>query len=158
MHAVFALYGRYEWVEIFLNELKAQKLTARIHRKNPETGKDEEMKIWWRCQVRVLPGGFYEMVFPKEHIDTVLTGLGFHQKGHTDFDIEKDFSLGLFKIKPIDYLRKFLRIDPVPEFNHEKELIFEKMFVSIIPIGVRYEQGEITLKGGEFDGWNIEAL
>ena len=83
-------------------------------------------------------------------MDVVLTGLNFHYKdnGHSDFNINKEFSFGLFSIKPIDYLRKFLRIEPIPEFKSDKEIIWSKLWVSIIPIGVRYEQGEVLEKEG----------
>src|SRR3990167_10420710 len=148
MHAIFMPYGRWEWINVFLNELRAQKLTIRMHRKNPETGLEEEQHVFISCQLRMLPGGLYEFIFPKEHINIVLTGLNSDAKdgGHSDFDINKEFSFGLFSIKPIDYLRKFLRIEPVPEFDSSKTIIWDKMFVSIIPIGVRYEQGEVMEK------------
>src|SRR3990167_10718858 len=160
MHAVFFCYGRRTWVEEFLKELESQKLVWRLHRKNPETGVEEERFIWWRCQVRTLVGGMFEVVFPKEHEAVMLTALGFHKpaEGHTNFDFNKEFNLGLMKIKPADYLMKFLRIEPIPKFDSTKELIFEKLWVSIIPVGVRYEQEELMLKEGEFAGWWTEAL
>lgn len=154
-------YGRWEWVNMFLNDLRAQKLTLRLHRKNPETGKEEEQHIYTNCQIRMLPGGLYEYIFPKEHMNVVLTGLGFHLKdgGHSDFDINKEFSIFGFKIKPIDYLKKFLRIEDIPEFKSDKELLWDKFFVSIIPIGIRYEQGEVMERAGSpYEGWWHEGI
>lgn len=154
-------YGRMEWVNVFLNDLRAQKLTLRLHRKNPETGIEEEQHIFTECQLRMLPGGLYEYIFPQEHKDIVLTGLNFHHKdgGHSDFDINKEFSIFGFKIKPIEYLKKFLRIDDIPEFDSSKELMFSKFWVSIIPLGVRYEQGEVQEKpGSPYEGWWHEAI
>ena len=154
-------YGRWEWVDVFLNELRAQKLTLKMHRKNPETGKEEEQHIFLSCQLRQLPGGLYEFIFPKEHMNLVLTGLNFAaaDSGHSDFDINKEFSVFGFKIKPIEYLKKFLRIEDIPEFDSSKTIIWDKMFVSIIPIGVRYEQGEVMEKEiSPYAGWWHEAI
>jgi len=149
-----------EWVDTFLNDLRAQKLTIRLHRKNPETGLEEEQHIFTECQLRMLPGGIYEFIFPQEHKDIVLTGLGFHEKiGYAEFDIEKEFSLGFIKIKPIEYLRKFLRIDPIPEINSTQGLIFSKSWVSIIPLGIRYELGDVQEKAGSsYEGWWHEGI
>jgi len=161
MHAIFIPYGRKEWVDVFLNDLRAQKLTLRLHRKNPETGQEEEQHIYTECQLRQLPFGIYEFIFPKEHMDIVLAGLNFHlgEKAHSDFDINKEFSFGMIKIKPIEYARKYLRIEPVPEFNSSKGLIFSTMWVSIIPIGIRHEQGEVQERpGSAFEGWWHEGI
>lgn len=159
MHAIFIPYGRKEWVDVFLNDLRAQKLTIRLYRKNPETNEEEEKHIFTECQLRLLPGGLYEFVFPKEHMDIVLTGLGFHNKiGYEDFNIDKEFNLGIIKIKPIDLLRKYLRIEPIPEFNSTKELMWSKVWVSIIPIGIRHELGDVQEKYGEFEGWWHEGI
>ena len=161
MHAIFMPYGRKEWVDMFLNDVRAQKLTIRMYRKNPETGKEEEQHVFTNCQLRMLPGGLYEYIFPKEHMDIVLTGLGFADadNGHSDFDINKEFSFGFVKIKPIEYLRKFLRIEPVPEFKKDKGLMFDRFWVSIIPIGVRYEQGDVQEKpGSPYEGWWHEGI
>ncbi len=140
--------------------MRAQKLTLRLHRRNSETGAEEEQHIFTECQLRMLPGGLYEYIFPREHIDIVLTGLNFHlkDKGHSDFDIEKEFNIFGFKVKPIDYLKKFLRIDDIPEFDSTKELMFSKFWVSIIPIGIRYEQGEVMEKAGIYEGWWHEGI
>lgn len=159
MHAIFMVYGMKRWVDMFLNELSAAKLPITLHRKNPETGKEETIKAIWECALRELPFGLYEFIFPKEHEQSVLKGLGFDEPGHTDFPIDKEFNLGIIKVKPMEYLKKYLRIDDIPDLKKDSgKYPFSKFYVSVIPLGVRYEQGEITLKEGEFKGWSLEAL
>lgn|SRR3990167_3692021 len=160
MHAVFIPYGKWEWVNVFLNDIRAQKLTIRMHRKNPETGIEEEQHIHTNVQLRMLPGGLYECVFPREHKNIVLTALNFHRadKGHSDFDLEKEFSIMGFKIKPIDYLRKYLRLEEPGEFDSSKELVWDKYFVSVIPIGIREDKEDLMEKMGPFQGWWHEPI
>ena len=156
MHAVFIPYGHEYWTQWFLMQLMSQKLTLRVY--NKETG--EEKHIFVDCQLRRLPGGIYEFVFPKEHKDVVFSSLDFDKVGHGSFDPEKEINFGLIKIKPIDYLRKFLKIEYVDPASIKKEgiLPWRREFVSIIPLGMR-EDGEIQVKGdGDLGGWWHEAI
>lgn len=150
MHAVFMLYGKKELVDNFLVDLMAQKFQLRCH----QEGKEDI--FWWiDSQVRIIPGGF-DYIFPKEYQDLVLNSLRFNLKKPTDyapFNVHKEFSIFGFKIKPIEYVRKFLNLEEIPEFKTEKVLIWRSEHVSIIPLGVKYD-GEITEK----DGWTHEAI
>lgn len=162
MHAVFMPYGRIEWVQFLLNDMRAQKCFLPCHRKNPTTGEEEKMNLLTECQVRQLPGGLIEFIFPKEYEAQVLSELGFDApgNGHTDFNLEKEFSFGLIKIKPLKYLREWLRIEPTPKFvNTGITFGWYRFHVSIIPLGVRYEQGEIVEKeNSPYAGWWHEAI
>lgn len=150
MHAVFIPYGKKEWVDIFLRDLAAQKLTLRYHKEG-----EEDKHQFIECQLRVLPLGLYEFVFPKEHMDAVLTTLNFHMI--PPYNIDKEISFMTMKIKPLDYAKKFLNIEDAPEFKTDKLIPWNKIFVSIIPIGVRYD-GELTDSHGEMAGWIHEAI
>ena len=145
MHAVFMAYGMKDKVEYFLKELEHQKLVITFY-------KDEE-KVTFpvQCQVRILPFGIYEFVFPKEHMDAVLTTLRFHQK--PPYNLDKS----LLGIKPFKVIKDFLRIEEIPEFKTDNIIPLYFEHVAIVPIGVRYD-GEITEKQGKYEGWHHEAI
>lgn len=146
MHAVFIPYGKKEWVDIFLRDIAAQKLPMKMYK---EGEKDTQQYI--ECQLRVLPFGFYEFVFPKEHGDAVLNTLRFDKP--IPYGADKEFKIMGMKVKPLKYIRKFLNIIEAPEFKTDKKLLWTDMFVSIIPIGIRYDK-EIE----EPNGWKHEAI
>ena len=156
MHAVFYPYGKKEWVDILLRDMMATKLPHRFYKEG-----ESDVFMVAECQIRVLPLGFYEFIFPKEYQDIVLTTLNFHRKdkGHSDFEFDKEFSFGPIKIKPMEYLKKWLRIEDPKDFKLSTEIMnWLIIHVSIIPIGVRYEQGTIVEKQGQFQGWSHEAI
>lgn len=146
MHAVFMLYGKKEWVDILIRDMSAQKLPLVSHKEG-----EPDVRQLIDCQVRILPFGLYEFVFPKEFEDVVLTTLDFHKK--TSYNLDKEISIMRMKFKPLNYLRKFLNIEEPKDFKTEQQLPWIKEFVSIIPIGVRYD-GEVT----EPDGSTHEAI
>src|SRR3990167_4627279 len=99
MHAIFMIYGMDRWCDLFLNELSSVKLPITMHRVNPETGKEEKHQTVWECALRRTPLGMYEFIFPREHEEMILKGLDFNKVGHADFPIDKEFNLGIIKIK-----------------------------------------------------------
>ena len=170
MHAVCMIYGKRNWVEYFLNQIEAQKITLKMWRTNPETGQREEKTEWIEMQVRILPFGVYEVIFPQEHMDIILTTLEFNRKGGKgkplgedssieNYELDAEISLPLgFKIKPLDYVKKWLRIEDPPEFKTDKQLIWFHPFVSIIPLGIRHEQGDVQEKIGPNADWWHEGI
>jgi len=151
MHAVFIPYGKKEWVDVFLRDIAAQKYNLRITSPDGKEFKDVLME----GQLRVLPGGIYEHIFPKEYKDIVLTTLNFHQK--IPYDLDKEIKIMGIKIKPLDYLKKFLNIKEPKEFDTKTGLTWIKYFVSIIPLGIK-EDNIFTETQGEFKGWTHEAI
>jgi len=148
MHVCFIPYGKKEWVDIFLRDIAAQKLPMRIYKKG-----EEDQQVMIECQLRVLPFGFYEFVFPKEHLDVVLTSFKFHKPSYNDL-LTKDLKLLGLKFKPLDKIRKILKLQEAPKkFKTDKTLFWNDVFVSIIPVGIRYD-GEVE----EANGWKHEAV
>ena len=170
MHAVFVAYGKRNWMEYFFNQIEAQKLTMKLWRTNPETNQYEERNNeWTEVQLRVLPGGIYEVVFPKEHKDLILTTLEFNRKGGKgkplgqdssteNYELDKEISILGFKFQPLEYAKKFLRIEDPGEFDTSKALIWFHPFVSIIPLGIRHELGDVMEKIGPNAGWWHEGI
>ena len=155
-------YGRKEWVDVFLNDIRAQKLQIRMHRQNPETQVEEEKFPLTEVQLRLLPFGFYECIFPKEHAPLILTTLNFDKqdKGHSDFNYDFEIQLPFgFKLKPMDYLKKWLGLEWPETFDNKVMMSWTKFWVSVIPIGIKYEQGEICEpKGSPDEGWWHEGI
>ena len=118
MHAIFMPYGKRSEVELLLRDMEAQK-----HYLINSDGTGQ----WIQGQVRVLPFGVYEYVFPKEDIDAVLHTL--------DFECNK-YSLGKYVLM---LLRKSINGKKIPEYKKDKHYLWIKDNVNIIPIGVRYD-------------------
>lgn len=152
MHAVFMLYGKYEFVNILIRDICSQKLTLRIYKEGEQ---DKSSLI--ECQLRKLPFGLYEFIFPKEHKDIVLNTLWFERDG-IDYDLNREISLLGLKIKPMKFLKKFLKIEDAPKIEDKTKILpWVIQHVGIIPIGVRYD-GEIAEIQGELKGWKHERI
>lgn len=152
MHAVFMLYGKKENVEMLIRDMCATKLTIRYYKEG-----EKDMNILIECQVRILPFGLYEFIFPKEHMDAVLTALRFHKPSGV-YNLDQEISKFGIKISPLKELRKFLRLEEVPEFSKTQTIPWLTQHTACIPIGVRYD-GEITEpEGYTHVGWSHEAI
>ena len=144
MHAVFMVYGLHNLVEEFKWELTTTKLPLKLWQIDENGKRVDKGATTMQCQLRVLPGGFLDFVFPREFKASVLKGLKFYQKdgGHLNFQADMEYSVMGFKIKPFEYLRKGLKLDDVPALTEEeeKEGAYPFMFcqnISIIPVGLR---------------------
>lgn len=140
MHAVFIPYGKKEWVDLFVREMQAQKHQLRIHKK----GKKDKIE-WINSQVRILPFGFMEYVFPKEDRDVVLTTLNFGNKSHY-----------LSRARAA-FIRKLLKLKKIPKYKSDINFLWIRDHVSIIPIGIK-EDSDIVEPQGEYKGWEHEGI
>jgi len=141
MHVAFIPYGNRKEVEELLRDMESQK-----HKMLMTKGK-EKKELWVTPQIRILPFGVYEYVFPKEELDAVLTSL--------DFGIPKN----RYQIPNLylSVLRKILKLKPCPKFDNSKKFLWLREHVNIIPLGVRYDVDIV----GQHDldkGWTHEAL
>ncbi len=151
MHAVFMPYGRVNWVEQFLNDIKAQKYFNTYT--SPDGKKTERMLS--QGALRLLPFGFYDVSFPREYLPLILTTLEFG--GNT---IER-YRVPEFILKQI---RKALALKVPEEFSNKeafpwvKGIDFAHKDVAIIPIGIREDKMIVNKSPGEYNGWTYEAL
>ncbi len=154
MHAVFIPYGIKTRVDILTQEMQCQKFKLKLTKEG-----EEEKFLWIQGHLRLLPGGIYDYVFPREYKDVVLTSLNFdcQKKEGYFYNINKEFSILGMKIKPLDYLRKFLNLIDIPEFKNEIKLIWMMEDLSILPLGIR-EDGDLTEEKGEYPGWTHERI
>jgi hypothetical protein len=109
-------YGKRSEVELLLRDMDAQKHFLKFK---------EGGGTWIQGQVRVLPFGVYEYVFPREDLDLVL---------HTLIDETNRYGLNQLILK---FIRKFIKADVIPNYEKTKNFLWIKDHVNIIPIGVR---------------------
>ena len=151
MHVSFIPYGHRQWLEWTLREMEATKFPAVLYKKDKRVKGGYKKKWEWRqgC-IRILPGGIYEYVFPKEGRDLVLKTLGFDVK-------VKDTTYGMSNTKKA-IIRKIIGHKKIKPFNTDvKKLNWYMRHVSIIPIGERMD-GEFTDPEGENKGWTHEGI
>ena len=132
MHVSFIAYGHRQWLEWTLREMEAQKFPITL-----KFGKRQKIDSL-QGAIRILPGGIYEYVFPKEGRDMVLTTLNFHKNNTAN-------AYGMSKLK-IAAIRKMIGHKKVKPFNTEKKLDWHMKYVSIIPIGEKYDGEKRLLK------------
>jgi len=145
-------YGMTNWIKNFLRDLEAMKLTLRVYKEG-----EEDKYIPIECQLRILPFGLYEFVFPREHKDLVLTTLDFHKP--IAYNLDKEIKILGMKIKPLDYARKFLRLQEAKDFKTDYLIPISRQNVGIVCFGVREEEHpDVTEKQGDLTGWKHEAI
>jgi hypothetical protein len=118
MHAVFIPYGKRSEVELLIRDMEAQKHFLKF---------DDGKGRWIQGQIRLLPFGVYEYIFPKEDKDLVLHTL--------DFDSNR-YSLSRLIL---NLIRKMSKAKRIPEYKKDKYYLWIKDNVNIIPLGVRYD-------------------
>lgn len=144
MHAIFMIYGMRSTVEHTLRDMEAQKHRMPMYKEG-----EKDSSTLMNAQVRLLPFGVYEYVFPKEDRDIVLATLGFHLNPPYNID----------KVKMV-MLRKALHAEKIPtDIKTDNMLPWVMRDISIIPIGIRME-GEAPVEElqGEWAGWNHERI
>ena len=146
MHISFIPYGERSCVERMFRDMEAQKHLM------PMTKGKKKQGVWMPGQIRYLPFGVYEYVFCKESLDMVLRTFKAAEQ-----EITSKYGIN-FKTPIYKFLRKLLKLKPVPKYEEEGNLyLWNKAYVNIIVLGIR-EDADIV--GYEIDdlGWEHEAL
>ena len=141
MHFLFIPYGKRSEVELMLRDMEAQK------HKLPMTKGEKRKEVWIQGQVRLLPFGVYEYVFPYEDLDIVLNTMG----------VKNRYKQYLGDVKTA-FIRKMIKCDKIPDFKTEHQYMWIKENVNIIPIGIRHDDLDYTDDRGEHKGWTHEAI
>ncbi len=145
MHVSFIPYGERSCVEKLLRSMEAQKFLM------PMTKGKEKKAAWIPGQIRELPFGVKEYVFCKEGLDNVLRTLNAE-------DIPKGTHGISFKKLVYPFLRKFLKLKSIPEYEKKGDIfLWDRAFVSLIVLGIR-EDGEVVGVYVDDKGWKHEAL
>jgi len=155
MHVLFIPYGKRDCVEKLLREMEAQKHWMIF------TKGEEKKKNLMEAQIRCLPGGVYEYVFPREDLDAVLWTLRFDKikdEGENEsarYTLKKSF----FGIDAEKLFQKFLKCRPIPEIiKKEKSFPWAMDGVGIIPVGIREDIDIVEQIPGAFFGFTHEAI
>jgi hypothetical protein len=122
MHFAFIPYGMKDAVEKLLRDMSAQKHLLKTRDKNNLID-----DIWLESQIRILPFGVYEYVFPKEDLNMVLSTIG----------DENFYYIGKTRKK---ILRKILGYKPIPKFKKGSHYLWQKENVAIIPLGIKEDR------------------
>ena len=141
MHFAFIPYGKRSEVELLLRDMEAQK-----HKLNLYNDKEELVKtIWIQGQVRELPLGVIEYVFPKEDLDNVLNTL----IGLDHYELPKVV---------LASIRKFYKLEKIPKFKDTNKYLWIKDHVNIIPIGIRKDTDNQPEEKGDYEGLHHEGI
>lgn len=144
MHVIFIPYGIKDLVEVLFRDMQAQKFTLKLYSPDGKTTKEHMIQ----GSLRMLPFGFWEYVFPKEHLDCVMTTLNFNEPLRYPIP---DWAMKLIK--------KTLKVEDIPKkFDTSKKFPWIKEHVNIIPIGIRKDAEGIKEPVGEWEGWTHEAI
>lgn len=142
MHLIFIPYGIKDAVARLEGELFNQKFQLPVYKG------DKKELIWMNGNLRLLPFGVWDYVFPKEYLDMVMTSLAINHEGDR-------YNLGKIRFA---MLRNFCKAKPIPkDYDKSKAFIWVKNNVEILPIGIR-EDVEVEEKEGQFKGWKHEAI
>jgi hypothetical protein len=140
MHFAFIPVGKRSEVELLFRDMEAQKHLLKMQ-------KDGILKcIWQQGQLRQLPLGVYEYIFPKEDVDCVL---------HTLINEKNRYNISELIIK---FIKKFYKLKNIPEYNKDKNYLWIKENVNIIPLGIREDGVQIEPENMPFAGFEHEAL
>ena len=144
MHFTFVAYGARQEVERLLRDMESQKMKLRLIK---EGEKDKHLYI--NGQVRLLPFGVMEYVFPREYRDIVINTMC-NNTSPNRYSIPAAFKA---------ILRKALKLEPLPKMKPESEkFLWCIEHVSILPIGIRKDWNLKEVKDMGYKGWNHEAI
>src|SRR3990167_1293119 len=145
MQIVFGLRGIKHEAEKFINELSTRYLPFKIY--NKEKKQLEKVLL----QMRVCPIQLYDVSFPKEHMDSVLTTLYGGSEGVPR-------SVNKWMEKLTYFLRKLLGLKSLPKYKTDTHLMMDfPQHTEIFSIGVK-EDYWITEEGKHVDEKNKTPL
>jgi hypothetical protein len=124
-----------------LRDMEAQKHLL------PMTKGKQKGSMWIDGQVRLMPFGLVEYVFPRDDLDMVLS----------TFSYEQSFYGINFKYIPFALLRKFLKLKKQPKYTRQKKYLWRTLGVSVFVVGIR--EDDDLVGWCELDkGWFHEAI
>lgn len=143
MHFAFIAYGARTEVNLLLRDMEAQKFMLKLTKAG-----EQDKGVYLAGQVRLLPFGVMEYVFPKEYLDIVLNTMCCNTAPNR-------YSVPNIALK---IFRKALKLKPVPEYKKGEHLIWTIENVSIMPLGIREDEVIVEPKDLGFKGWLHESL
>lgn len=143
MHFAFIPYGARHELELLFRDMESQKFKLTMTKKGKK-----DVYVWIPGQIRTLPLGVVEYIFPREYKDTVLnTILG--GSAPNRFGIPKMF---------VAIFRKALKLKKIPKYKQKDKFIWIRENVSIAPIGIRDDAELVEPKDMGYKGYLHEAI
>lgn len=143
MHFTFIPYGNRRNLEFLFRDMESQKLKLAMTKEG-----QPDKAAWISGQIRVLPFGVVDYVFPKEYLDLVLNTLCVVKPNR--YTPPKLF---------VAALRKMLKLEPVPKsWKTGEKFLWEQDNVTIMPLGIRHDSELVEPIKGEYEGYTHESL
>jgi len=142
MHFAFIPYGAMSELRLLLRDMEAQKFMLKLQKEG-----EKDKGVYISGQIRILPFGVYEYVFPKEYKDMILNTLCKQEPNR--YNVPEIFR----KI-----IRKALKLKPIPKYDTKEQLLWIKENVSILPLGIREDLKIPEPKDAGYKGWIHESL
>ena len=149
MHVAFIPYGARTEMERFFRDVESQKFQLRLTKAD-----EKDQAVWVNGQVRELPFGVKEIIFPKEYKDLILnTLINNTAPNRLYYDRNK-----VYKLVKATFV-KILGLTPIPKnYNKDNKLLWDMQYVSIIPLGIREDDELTECKDMGYKDWIHESL
>ena len=143
MHFTFIAYGERNEVERLFSEMECQKFYFKMTKEG-----EKDKGVYIRGQVRYLPFGVMEYVFPKEYLGIILNTMCINKEPNR------------YNVPEIvrKMIRTALKLKPIPKFQVEQKMIWTTENVSIMPLGIREDAELVEPKDMGYKGWLHESL
>lgn len=137
MHLELWLRGEKRCVDRFIQDLSAKYMEFTFRKSDGKGGflQDQFEKYHWPISVRIAPFGIYEIVFPKEHRDLVLTTI----LGKKE-EVKRSKLWNSWKNKYVEVFRKLLKLKKIPDYDDSKNMPLFRDGIEFIPIGIKEDQ------------------
>ena len=142
MHFAFIPYGAMSELRLLMRDMESQKFMLKMHKEG-----EKDRGVYISGQVRLLPFGVYEYVFPKEYLPMVLATLCKQEPNR-------------YHVPEIarKVIRKMLKLKPLPKYETKEKLIWICENVSILPLGIREDLEIPEPKDAGYKDWWHESL
>lgn len=150
MHFAFIPYGARTEVERLFRDIEAAKFKLRCWKKGRK-----DKAVWITGQVRLLPFGVTEIIFPREYKDTVLNTL--IHKVNTAENRYRD-ALGIIPKMMKTLFAKGLKLKPISKVETKEKFLWSTENVAILPLGIREDIDQKEAKDMGYKAWWHEAL
>ena len=144
MHFAFIPYGARTELERLYRDMEAQKFLLKLTKEG-----EEDKGVYINGQIRILPLGVVEYVFPREHRDLVLHTMLSANSALTRYGVSKLCQT---------MIQKVIKLKKIPKYEKKAKLLWCIEHVSIYPVGIREDIDHVELKDMGFKGWTHESI
>ena len=144
MHFAFIPYGSRTEIERLYRDMESQKFLLKLTKDG-----EKDKGVYINGQLRLLPLGVVEYVFPREFRDLVLHTMLDKNSGLDRYGVSKLFQ---------SIIQKVIKLKKLPKYETREKLLWCIDHVSIYPIGIREDGNLIEAKDMGYKGWTHESI